>query len=76
MRYVVAMLFAVVGAVLAFLFVSNDFATWLVKTHMTFDNPDQNDNWHDLVFMATNLVGLVIGWVVGWVVSAALPSEE
>jgi hypothetical protein len=70
MRYVVAMVFAFIGAALAIVFLSSSVADWVVA-RMTFDSPDGADNLHMLVFIGSNVVGLLIGWMVGWVIGGA-----
>lgn len=71
MRYVVAMIFAVVFAAVFTLKLSSPAATWGVSK-MGFDTPDQVDAWESLFFMATSFVGLLIGWGIGWVVGGPL----
>ena len=67
MRYVVAMLFAIVVALLTTVYVSSPVASWVVSTQ-AFESPDEVSNLHDAVFMGVNLAGLVIGWAIGWAV--------
>ena len=69
MRYVVAMVFAFIGAALAIIFLSSSVADWVVG-HMTFESPDDADNLHMLAFIGTNIVALLIGWMVGWVIGS------
>lgn len=71
MRYVVAMIFAVAGALVTTLFLSSRVADFVVASY-TFENPDQVADLHTAAFMGTNLAGLVIGWLVGWSISAQL----
>ena len=70
MRYFVAMLFAVIGLALAVVFVSTPVANWVVA-HQSFDSPDAADNLHMLMFIASNIGGLIVGWLVGWVAGGA-----
>jgi fatty acid desaturase len=65
MRYVIAMVFAVIGAALMMVFVSSDLATGIVAGRR-FDNPDDVADMHTALFMAFNAVGLVGGWILGW----------
>ena len=65
MRYVVAMVFAVVGFGLAAVFLSSQAADW-VLARRGFESPDDADNMHMLVYIGTNVAGLVVGWLVGW----------
>jgi vancomycin permeability regulator SanA len=70
MRYVVAMVFAVIGAFLAAVLLSSQVANWVVA-HQTFDSPDDADSLHMAVYMASNVAGLFIGWLLGWIVAGA-----
>jgi hypothetical protein len=67
MRYVVAMVFAVIGAALAAVFVSSDVANWAVL-RMSFESPDAADSMHMAVYMLSNVGGLIVGWLVGWII--------
>jgi hypothetical protein len=75
MRYLVAMIFAVIGAALAILFVSSQVADWVVA-HRAFESSDDAENLHMLVFIACNFGGLVLGWLVGWVIAGAGSSKS
>lgn len=70
MRYVVAMVFALVGAGLAAVFLGSGVADWIVA-HQTFDSSDDAENLHMLAFVGSIAGGLVVGWLVGWVVAGA-----
>jgi hypothetical protein len=70
MRYVVAMVFAVIGAALAALLLSSQVADWVVA-RQTFESPDDADSLHMAVYMASNVAGLIIGWLLGWTVGGA-----
>ena len=75
MRYVVAILFAIAGAALAFALVSGPIADWTVAQR-TFDNSDDVENLHQLAFMGVNLAGLIAGWSIGWALGAKLGDED
>ncbi|MCB1548591.1 MAG: hypothetical protein KDJ41_12265 [Hyphomicrobiaceae bacterium] len=75
MRYVIAMVGAVVAALLVTMFVSSPLATWVVD-QQTFDNPDDVGSMHALVFMATNLAGLVVGWGIGWLIGGRIEGAD
>ncbi len=75
MRYVVAMIFAIVCAVLATITVSSPIATW-VTAHFRYDNPDSVADVHSLVFMAANITALLIGWLIGWLIAGAFERPE
>ena len=70
MRYLVAMIFALIGAALAILFISSQAADWVVA-NQAFDSSDDAENLHMLVFIACNFAGLILGWMVGWVIAGA-----
>lgn len=73
MRYLIAMIFAVAGAALTMMFLAGPVATQAVAS-MKFSSPDQNDNYFDLIYMATNAGGLVLGWLIGWIIGGPLRS--
>ena len=75
MRYLVAMLFALIGAALAAVFVSSPVADW-VTAHQTFDSSDEAENLNMLTFIGTNIVGLIVGWLVGWTIGASLDRDN
>jgi hypothetical protein len=76
MRYVIAMVFAVIGAALMMMFVSSDVASTIVAGRR-FDNPDDVADLHAALFMALNVVGLVAGWALGWMFgSIVVPPEK
>ncbi|HUJ37437.1 MAG TPA: hypothetical protein VLW88_07140 [Hyphomicrobium sp.] len=68
MRYVVAMVFAIIVAGLAAVFLSSSVADWVVA-HETFESSDDAENLHMLTFIGTNVVALLVGWLVGWAVA-------
>jgi hypothetical protein len=75
MRYVIAMVFAIIGAALMMKFVSSDVATTLVATRK-FTSPDDVADMHSALFMALNLAGLIAGWVLGWIFGAIVVRPE
>jgi hypothetical protein len=70
MRYVVAMVFAFIGAALATVFLGSSVADWVVA-RQSFESSDDAENLHMLAFVATNVAGLILGWLVGWVIGGA-----
>ncbi len=68
MRYVVAMVFAMILAGLAAVFLSSQVADWVVA-HESFESSDDAENLHMLTFIGTNVVALLVGWLVGWTVA-------
>lgn len=69
MRYLVAMIFALAGLVVAVMFASTAVANWVVD-HQSFESPDAAGSMHMLAFIATNFAGIVVGWIVGWFVAS------
>jgi vancomycin permeability regulator SanA len=76
MRYLIAMVCAVVAAALATIFLSPRLASMMVD-QFTFSSPDEVGNLEDGVFMAANFVALLIGWWLGWMIGGRLakPAE-
>jgi hypothetical protein len=74
MRYLIAMLVAVVAAVLATVFVSPQLASMAVG-RFTFESPDEVGNLEDGVYMLSNLAALLIGWMIGWLIGGRLVSR-
>jgi hypothetical protein len=68
MRYVVAMVFAIVVAGLTTVFLSLHVADWVVA-HESFESSDDAENLHMLTFIATNVVALLVGWLIGWTIA-------
>ena len=75
MRYVVAILFAVAGAALAFAMASGPIADWAVA-RQTFESSDDAENLHQMAFLAVNLAGLIAGWTIGWVLATKLKEDD
>lgn len=65
MRYLIAMIFAIITAAAATVFVSSPVATWVVD-QMAFESPDEVADLHAAIFMGVNLLALAIGWTIGW----------
>jgi len=70
MRYVVAMVCAIVIAGLAAVFLSSPVADWVVA-NQRFESSDDAENLHMLTFIATNVAALLVGWLVGWTVAGS-----
>jgi membrane associated rhomboid family serine protease len=62
--------FAFIGAALATLFISSSVADWVVA-RQSFDSSDDAENLHMLVFIGTNVAGLIVGWLLGWIIAGA-----
>ena len=73
MRYVFAMIAAIIVALVTTLFVSPWLASAAVNL-FTFDSPDEVGNLEDGVYMLSNLAGLMVGWAIGWLVGGRLVS--
>lgn len=73
MRYLVSIVFAAIGGALAMVFVSSQVADWVVA-HQTFESSDDAETMNMLVFMASNIVGLIVGWLVGWAITGGRSS--
>ena len=71
MRYLVAIMFAIVGAALAMVFLSGPIANW-TTLQVTFESSDDAENLNQMVFMGVNLLGLIVGWTIGWAVAGPL----
>jgi hypothetical protein len=70
MRYVVAMVFAFIFAAIATLFFSSSVADWVVS-RQSFESSDDAENLHMLVFIGTNVAGLIVGWLAGWIIAGS-----
>lgn len=75
MRYLVSMIFALAGLVVAVLFASSAVANWVVA-QQSFESPDAAGSMHMLAFIATNFAGLVVGWIVGWLVASPFERDS
>jgi hypothetical protein len=75
MRYLVAIIFAIVGALAAMQFLSGDVALW-ISQQPRFESSDDAENANQLAFLAVNLLGLVVGWVIGWAVAGPITKEK
>ena len=65
MRYVFAMVAAIIAALVTTIFVSPWVASAAVG-FFTFESPDEVGNLEDAAYMLTNLAGLMLGWTIGW----------
>jgi hypothetical protein len=71
MRFVIAMLVAIVVAALATVFLSPTLASMAVD-RFTFDNPDDVGTLEDSVYMLSSLTALLVGWGIGWLVGGKI----
>jgi hypothetical protein len=74
MRYLIAMLAAIVVTLLVTVFVSPLLASMAVD-RFTFESPDEMGNLEDGVYMLSNLVALLVGWGIGWIIGGRLVSK-
>lgn len=73
MRYLVAIIFAIVGAALAMHFLSGPVADW-AALQLKYESSDEAENMNQLAFMVVNLAGLIVGWTIGWMIGGPLRS--
>ncbi|MGI9520897.1 MAG: hypothetical protein ACR2PG_04530 [Hyphomicrobiaceae bacterium] len=69
MRYVLAMIGAVLVAAAAARFIGGIAATW-VSTKFTYDSPDGQSDVEQMTFLGVLVAGLVVGWLIGWALGA------
>lgn len=67
MRYLIAIISAVIVALVVTIFLSPPLANWVVS-RFSFDSPDEVGSLHALVYMAINISGLAVGWLIGWAI--------
>ena len=75
MRYLFAIVFALLVALAAVLYVSSPIATWIVA-QFSYDSPDAVADLHSTAFMGVNVLALIAGWMIGWVIGGFLEREE
>jgi fructose-specific phosphotransferase system IIC component len=75
MRYLVAMVFGILGAALAMYFLSGPVADW-AALQIKYESSDEAENMNQLAFMVVNLLGLVVGWTIGWAVGGPLSARR
>lgn len=74
MRYLIAMIAAVLVALAVTVFISTPIASWVVG-RFAYDSPDDVANLHSLVFMGVNAAGLALGWAIGWALGGLVQRE-
>jgi len=67
MRFLIAMIFAVAGALAVTMLAAVPIASWVVSQY-SFESPDQVSNLHSLLYMGLNAAGLIVGWIIGWAI--------
>jgi putative Ca2+/H+ antiporter (TMEM165/GDT1 family) len=71
MRYLVSIIFAIVGAAIAMKFLSGPVADW-AALQFKFQSSDEAENLNQMAFMIVNLGGLIVGWTIGWIIAGPL----
>lgn len=67
-RYIIAMVVAVLSAMITTLFFSSRVASY-VTGQFTYESPDGVEFVHALAWFGACLVGLAAGWLIGWALS-------
>lgn len=75
MRYVIAIVFAALGAFVVSAFVANHGATLLTR-NFTFESPDGVATFHSSAFILLSLGGLIVGWIAGFALGGAFASDD
>lgn len=75
MRYVIAMVCAIITTGLAMMFLSGPVANWLAL-QQSYESSDSAETINQLAFMATNLAGLIVGWTIGWALGAPFDKKD
>lgn len=75
MRYVIAMVCAIITTVLAMKFLSGPVSNWLALQQY-YESSDSAETVNQMSFMATNLVGLIVGWTIGWALGAPFADKD
>lgn len=74
MRYVIAIIFALIVAV----FATAQFAaplTTSITDGMKFESPDQVEDLQTALLAGLGLLGLIVGWLIGWAVGGLFVSS-
>jgi Sec-independent protein secretion pathway component TatC len=66
MRYLIAMVCAVIAALISAVYFASPIASWAVR-QFTFDSPDTVANLHAATFMLVNVAALAAGFLIGWI---------
>ena len=75
MRYVLAMLFGTVSAIVTAIFVSGLVAS-LVSRSFSYGSPDEQSTVEQIVFIATMAIGMGLGWAIGWALGAPFAKRQ
>ena len=74
MRYLIAIICAMAGALAVTVTISSPIATWFVD-QFSYESPDDVANLHALVYMVVNVAGLAVGWTIGWAIGGMLKQK-
>ncbi len=66
MRYLIAIIFAIVGAALAMKFLSGPLANWAALQFKVREARTRPRTSTSLPSWLVNLGGLIVGWTIGW----------
>ncbi len=75
MRYVVAIVCAIVGAGIAATLLGGPLASWAVS-NMSFVSPVAADDMHGWIYLGSMAGGLVFGWILGWALGGRIKTED
>lgn len=75
MRYVIAIIFALIGAAVAFAFFAGPASDWVIARQQ-FDSSDDVENLNQVTFILVNLVGVIIGWTIGWAIGGPVQKRS
>ena len=75
MRYLIAIICAIVVAGLAANFIGSPLASWAVA-RMSFESPVAADDMHGWIYLGTMAAGLVLGGGLGWGLGTRIKDEE
>ena len=75
MRYVIAMIVAIITTMLAMNYLSGPVSNW-IALQMHYDSSDSAETVNQMAFMGTNLVGLMVGWTIGWALGAPFSNDD
>ena len=75
MRYVLAMVFGVLGAAATAYLFAGIVASW-VSTQFVYESPDGQSDVEQATFVAVLIVGMAIGWTIGWMAGGSYARRD
>ena len=75
MRYLLAMVFGVVGAGLAAKFLSGPVSHWL-STSFVYTSPDGQNDMEQFAFIGIMVAGMALGWTLGWAIGTPFAKRK